>query len=70
VALANDLLAADLLAAGEIAIPVARSIRARDNYYLSFRETLSLGTEVVDFAQWMKQALKTHQRAFRTEHAV
>mgnify|MGYP001600908321 CR=1 FL=1 len=68
VALANDLLAADLLATGQIVIPIASWIYAKDNYYLSFRETSALDEKGANFSQWLKQALAAHQEAFRATH--
>jgi LysR family glycine cleavage system transcriptional activator len=68
VALANDLLAADLLATGQLVIPFASWIYAKDNYYLSFRETSASGEKGADFSQWLKQDLQAHQRAFRATH--
>lgn len=68
VALANDVLAADLLATGQVVVPVASWIYAKDNYYLSLRETPAQDDKSADFSQWLKHGLEAHQTAFGATH--
>jgi LysR family glycine cleavage system transcriptional activator len=63
VALANDLLAAGPLAAGQLGAPILRSIPAKDNYYLSIRGARGPGAQVSEFAQWLKLSLAAQARS-------
>lgn len=64
IAMANWILAGDLIAAGALCIPVNTSIPARDNYYLAYsgprRDSLPVG----DLVKWMRRRLAAEEREF------
>jgi LysR family glycine cleavage system transcriptional activator len=68
VAMANGVLALDLIEAGKLAIPVRHYIPARDDYYLSLRDGTSNKREMQDFLKWIRTALKTHQASVIERH--
>lgn len=64
IAMANWILAGDLIAAGTLCIPIRASIPAKDNYYLAYSGTRKNSLPGGDLVKWMRQRLAAEEREF------
>lgn len=66
IAMANWVLAGDLITSGALCIPVKTGIPARDNYYLTYNGPRKNSLPVGDLVKWMRRRLASEERDFAT----